>query len=71
MISAGAFQMKCTRFQDENGHEIRISFAGNGDVRIYQTDLNDSEKFSCMTLSHPQARMLVLAIQDLLGDEKG
>ena len=62
--------MKMTRFQDNSGNHIQISFAGDGDIRVYISEsFEDKDSKACLKLSQAQANLLVAAIIDLSGDE--
>ena len=63
--------MKMTKFQDNSGNHIQVSFAGNGDIRVYVSESYEAqESKACLKLSRAQANLLVCAIIDLLGDEE-
>lgn len=63
--------MKTVKFQDSSMNEIQVSLSGGGDVRVYCSDRENPEKIaSCLLLNKNQAKILINAIEDLLGDEE-
>lgn len=60
--------MKTCEFKDLDRNEIRVQFSGGGNIRVYVKARGEveSEKTTCLHLTHTQARILCLAIEDLL-----
>lgn len=62
--------MKITKFQDNSSNHIQISFASDGDIRIYISESDKTEENkACLKLSKAQAQLLIAAIIDMDGDE--
>ena len=62
--------MKMTKFQDNSGNHIQVSYAGDGDIRVYISESFESqESKACLKLSQAQANLLVAAIIDLGAEE--
>jgi len=59
--------MKKTKFQDSSNNCVQVSYAGDGDIRIYISESFESEASkACLKLSRAQANLLVAAITDLI-----
>lgn len=62
--------MKITKFQDNSNNHVQVSYAGNGDIRIYISENFECEESkACLNLSHAQANLLIAAIIDLMEEE--
>lgn len=61
--------MKITKFQDNSGNHIQISYASDGDIRVYIGETFETDSKVCLKLSRAQAILFVTAIIDLAGDK--
>lgn len=62
--------MKVTKFQDNNNNHIQVSYAGDGDIRVYVSENYETEESkACLKLSEAQANLLIAALIDLAGNE--
>lgn len=61
-------RMKITEFKDLNGSHIRVQLSGSGNIRVYIKghDQKEDDDLTCLHLTHTQAKILCLAIEDFL-----
>lgn len=61
--------MKIIKFQDIDSNDICVQFSDAANIRVYVKRHDEeeiTEETTCLHLTHTQAKMLVLAIQDFL-----